>query len=218
MEQTTERPFRTIWVGVALIILIVAGSVLLQRMKPRLPEVAPLPVIGDVAAFALTNQNGVVTTLDDLRGQVWLADIIFTRCPGPCARMTRQMQMIQAALPKDSGAKLVSLTTDPEFDSPEVLKKYGEKFGADQSRWQFLTGTKLGIAALAGDSLKLTALEKKPEERTSADDLFIHSTIFVLVDKQARLRGAFETGGDGIEWTNIQPAIISAIQQLERER
>ena len=217
MEQTTERPFRTIWIGVALIILIVAGSVLLQRMKPRLPEVAPLPVIGDVAPFSLTNQNGVVTTLDDLRGQVWLADIIFTRCPGPCARMTRQMQMIQAALPKDSGAKLVSLTTDPEFDSPDVLKKYADKFGADQSRWQFLTGTKLGIAALAGDSLKLTALEKKPEERTSADDLFIHSTIFVLVDKQARLRGAFETGGDGIEWTNIQPAIISAIQQLERE-
>ena len=218
MEQTTERPFRTIWIGVALIIFIIAGSVALQRLKPRTPEAAPLPVIGNIAPFSLTNQNGGVTTLDDLRGKVWLADIIFTRCPGPCARMTRQMTSVQAALPKDSGAKLVSLTTDPEFDSPEVLKKYADKFGADPSRWQFLTGTKLGIAALAGDSLKLTALEKKPEERTSADDLFIHSTIFVLVDKQARLRGAFETGGDGIEWTNIQPAIISAIRQLEQER
>ena len=72
-------------------------------------------------------------------------------------------------------------------------------------------------ADYTGDSLKLTALETKPESRTSADDLFIHSTIFVLVDKQARLRGAFETGGDGIEWTNIQPAIISAIKQLEQE-
>ena len=131
--------------------------------------------------------------------------------------MTRQMASVQAALPKDSQAKLISLTTDPEFDSPEVLKNYGEKFGADPARWHFLTGTKLGIAALAGDSLKLTALETKPESRTSADDLFIHSTIFVLVDKQARLRGAFETGGDGIEWTNIQPAIISAIKQLEQE-
>ena len=217
MEQTTERPFRTIWIGVALIILIVAGSVALQRLKPRTPEAAPLPVIGNIAPFSLTNQNGVVTTLDDLRGKVWLADIIFTRCPGPCARMTRQMQMIQAALPKNSGAKLVSLTTDPEFDSPEVLKKYADKFGADTARWQFLTGSKLGIAALAGDSLKLVAMETKPESRTSADDLFIHSTIFVLVDKQARLRGAFETGGDGIEWTNIQPAIISAIKQLEHE-
>lgn len=217
MEQTTERPFRTIWIGVALIILIVAGSVVLQRLKPRTPEAAPLPVIGNIAPFSLTNQIGVVTTLEDLRGQVWLADIIFTRCPGPCARMTRQMASVQAALPKDGQAKLISLTTDPEFDSPEVLKKYGEKFGADPARWHFLTGTKLGIAALAGDSLKLTALETKPESRTSADDLFIHSTIFVLVDKQARLRGAFETGGDGIEWTNIQPAIISAIKQLEQE-
>jgi protein SCO1/2 len=132
--------------------------------------------------------------------------------------MTRQMASVQAALPKNSHAKLISLTTDPEFDSPEVLKRYGEKFGSDFARWRFLTGTKLEIAALAGDSLKLTALEKKPEERTSADDLFIHSTIFVLVDKQARLRGAFETGGDGIEWTNVQPAIISAIRQLENER
>ena len=218
MEQTTERPFRTIWIGVALIIFILATAIALQRLKPRMPEIAPLPVIGNIAPFSLTNQNGVVITLDDLRGQVWLADIIFTRCPGPCARMTRQMASIQVALPKDSQAKLVSLTTDPEFDTPNVLKKYAGRFDADQSRWLFLTGTKLGIAALAGDSLKLTALEKKPEERTSADDLFIHSTIFVLVDKQARLRGAFETGGDGIEWTNIQPAIISAIQQLERER
>ena len=217
MEQTTERPFRTIWIGVALIILIVAGSVVLQWLKPRTPEAAPLPVIGNIAPFSLTNQIGVVTTLEDLRGQVWLADIIFTRCPGPCARMTRQMASVQAALPKDSQAKLISLTTDPEFDSPEVLKNYGEKFGADPARWHFLTGTKLGIAALAGDSLKLTALETKPESRTRADDLFNHSTIFVLVDKHARLRGAFETGGDGIEWTNIQPAIISAIKQLEQE-
>lgn len=227
MDQTTERPFRTIWIGVALLILIIAGSVVLQRLKPHTPKAVSLPVIGDVAPFSLTNQNGVVTTLDDLRGKVWLADIIFTRCPGPCARMTRQMASVQAALPKDSKAKLISLTTDPEFDSPEVLKKYGDKFGADPARWQFLTGSKLGIAALAGDSLKLVAMETKPESRTSADDLFIHSTIFVLVDKQGRLRGmvdkqgsihaGFETGGEGIEWTNMQPAIISAIQQLERE-
>lgn len=217
MDQTTERPFRTIWIGVALIILIIGAGIALQRLKSRPPEAAPLPVIGHIAPFSLTNQNGVVTTLDELRGHVWLADIIFTRCPGPCARMTRQMASVQAVLPKDSQAKLISLTTDPEFDSPAVLKQYADKFGADPSRWQFLTGTKLGIAALAGDSLKLTALTVKPEDRTSADDLFIHSTIFVLVDKQARLRGAFETSGDGIEWTNIQPVIVSAIKQLERE-
>lgn len=218
MDQQPERPFRTIWIGVALIVLIIAGSFSLQLLKPRRPDASPLPVIGNIAPFTLTNHLGAVTTLDDLRGKVWLADIIFSRCPGPCARMTRQMASVQSALPKDSRAKLVSLTTDPEFDSSTVLNVYAAKYGADSARWQFLTGTKLSIAALAADSLKLTALEKKPEDRTSADDLFIHSTIFVLVDKQARLRGAFETGGDGIEWTNVQPAILSAIKQLENER
>jgi protein SCO1/2 len=218
MDQTHDRPFRTLWIGVILLALIIAGAVALNRLKGRDAELPPLPVIGKIAPFALTNQAGGLTTLDDLRGKVWLADIIFTRCPGPCATMTRQMAMIQAALPKDSNARLISLTTDPEFDSPEVLKRYGEKFGSDFGRWRFLTGTKLEIAALAGDSLKLTALEKRPEDRSSADDLFIHSTIFVLVDKQARLRGAFETGGEGIEWTNVQPAILTAIRQLENER
>jgi protein SCO1/2 len=125
---------------------------------------------------------------------------------------------VQAALPKDSAAQFVSLTTDPEFDSPEVLRQYAARYQADSARWQFLTGSKLAIAGLAIDSLKLTTVEKRPEERTSADDLFIHSTIFILVDKQARLRGVFETGGETIEWANVQPAILSAIKQLEDER
>ena len=74
------------------------------------------------------------------------------------------------------------------------------------------------IANLGIHSLKLAAVEKPLELREQADDLFIHATIFVLVDKQARLRGIFETGGEGVEWTNVQPAIISAIRQLEQER
>ena len=60
------------------------------------------------------------------------------------------------------------------------------------------------MPTLAIDSLKLAAVEKKPEERESAEDLFIHSTIFVLVDKQARLRGVFETGGEGVDWRQVE--------------
>lgn len=218
MDQPTERLSRTIWIGVVLIALLLAGAVALSRLQSRPPAAAPLPVLGQVADFSLTNQFGKLVTLADLRGQVWLADIIFTRCPGPCARMTRQMASVQAALPKDSQAQLVSLTTDPDYDTPEVLREYPARIGvAAGERWQFLTGTKLAIAGLGIDSLKLTTLEKPAAERTSADDLFIHSTIFVLVDKHARLRGIFETGGEGIEWTNVQPAILSAIQQLEDE-
>ena len=177
----------------------------------------PLPVIDQVADFTLTNQNERVTTLADLTNHVWVADIIFTRCAGPCPRMTKQMESLQDALPKTSEARLVTLTTDPDNDAPPVMKKYGERFNADFNRWTFLTGTKKEIAALASGSLKLSAVPVKPEEQKDSADLFIHTTIFVIVDKHAQLRGVFETGGDGVEWTNVQPRILATIHQLERE-
>ena len=177
-----------------------------------------LRVIGPVADFTLTNQDGRISTLADFTNRVWLADIIFTRCAGPCPRLTQQMRQVQDSLPKDSGAKLVTLTTDPEFDTPAVLKKYGERFGADFNRWTFLTGTKSEIAGVAANSLKLSAQPVKPEEQKNSADLFIHTTIFVIVDKHAQLRGFFETGGDGVDWTNaVLPKILKSVRQLENE-
>jgi cytochrome oxidase Cu insertion factor (SCO1/SenC/PrrC family) len=130
--------------------------------------------------------------------------------------MTGQMQSLQNRLP--DSAKLVTLTTDPENDSPAGLKKYGERFGANFNRWTFLTGAKKEIAALASGSLKLSAMPVKIEEQKDAADLFIHSTIFVVVDKHARLRGSFETGGEGVDWTNgVLPKIIATVRQLENE-
>lgn len=132
--------------------------------------------------------------------------------------MSQQMKSLQDALPPTSRAWLVTLTTDPDFDTPPVMKKYGERFGADTNRWMFLTGSKAEIAGLAGDSLKLSAVPVKPEDRKNDADLFIHSTIFVVVDKHAQLRGVFETLGEGVTWTNVQPRLITAVRQLERER
>ena len=156
-------------------------------------------------------------SLADLRGRVWVADIIFTRCAGPCPRMTRQMKELQDALPPESQARLVTLTTDPDFDTPPVLARYAERFGANSNRWMFLTGTKPGIAKLAIDSLKLTAIPKQPEERQSPADLFVHSTICVIADKEARLRGVFETTGEGIDPREVQTRILAAVSRLERE-
>jgi cytochrome oxidase Cu insertion factor (SCO1/SenC/PrrC family) len=147
-----------------------------------------------------------------------VADIIFTRCAGPCPVITGHMKSLEAALPKTSDAKLVTLTTDPDFDTPAMMKRYGERFGADFNRWMFLTGTKAQIAALGAGSLKLSAVPKPVAEQTNAVDLFIHTTIFVIVDKHAQLRGSFETVGDGVDWTNaVQPRIVAAVRQLERE-
>jgi protein SCO1/2 len=208
---------RHIWVGLGLAASTLLVAYLVAQVKSQFTPEHPLPVIGAIADFSLTNQDGRAVSLADLRGRVWVADIIFTRCPGPCLKMTRQMKGLQEALPSASQAELVTLTTDADFDTPPVLKAYAERFGADTNRWMFLTGTKQGIAKLAIDSLRLTAIAKKPEERESPEDLFVHSTIFVIADKQGRLRGVFETTGDGIDPRGVETEILAAVRQLERE-
>ncbi len=218
MDESSGRITRTLWVGIALLIVILCASYLLSRLAPRHPRLASPPVLGAVADFALTNQNGRAVSLSDLRGQVWVADIIFTRCAGPCPRMTQQMKALQNELPAASRARLVTLTTDADHDTPSVLKVYGERFGANFDRWMFLTGRPRDLAALAIDSLKLTALEKKPEERTTPEDLFVHSTMFVVVDQRARLRGVFETVSDGVDPAIVRGQILTLIEKLEQER
>jgi len=205
------------WGGLALVALTLLLVLLLAQLKPGGTAGQALPVIGTVAGFNLTNQQGRAVSLADLRGQVWVADIIFTRCPGPCLKMTKQMKVLQDALPPASQTRLVTLTTDADFDTPPVLQAYAERFQADPRRWMFLTGTKQDIAKLAVDSLKLTAIEKKPEDRESPQDLFIHSTIFVIADKRGQLRGVFETTGEGIDPQNVKTQILAAVAQLERE-
>jgi protein SCO1/2 len=218
MNQLARRTEWLVWGGLALITLTLLGAFLLARLSTHSAPGQPLPVYGQIADFGLTNQNGRAVSLADLRGQVWVADIIFTRCPGPCLKMTKQMKVLQDALLPDSQTKLVTLTTDAGFDTPPVLKTYAERFGADPQRWMFLTGTKREIANLAIDSLKLTAIEKKPEERESPQDLFVHSTIFVIADKRGQLRGVFETTGEGIDPQSVKERILAAVGRLEHEK
>ncbi len=210
-----RRVSRTIWVGIGLIIVLLCVAYILSKAETR-----RLPVIGPVGNFTLTNQNGSVVTLADLRGHVWIADIIFTRCAGPCPILTREMQELQDALPANSQARLVTLTTDPDYDTPPVLKAYPQRLGVkvDTNRWMFLTGTKKEIRALASGSLKLSAVPVKPEDRQNEADLFIHTTIMVIVDKQGRLRSSFETTGQDVKWAEARQKILAAVRQLERER
>src|SRR5574342_412956 len=139
----------TVGIGLLLLFLTLALLSMLAEIKRGVAQRQHLRVIGPVAEFSLTNQNNAAVSLADLRGHVWVADIIFTRCAGPCPRMTRQMKELQDALSAGSSARLISLTTDPDFDTPPVLKQYAERFGADPQRWTFLTGTKKAIGDLA---------------------------------------------------------------------
>ncbi len=217
MAEMPQPLPRTLWVGIILLLGLLCLAVLLAlaALKSQHP---PLPVYGQVADFTLTNQDDQVTTLADLTNRVWVADIIFTRCAGQCPQMTAQMKSLQDRLPANTSARLVTLTTDPDYDSPRILKRYGEHFGADFHRWMFLTGTGAQVAGLAANGLKLSAVPIKPADQKSPVDLFIHTTLFVVVDKHARLRGIFETEGDGVDWEHkVRPSLLATLKRLEHE-
>ncbi len=190
--------------------VVLAGA--LYLINQRRQTLHRPPVFFTIPEFALTNQNSQRVTLADLRGHVWVADIIFTRCAGPCPLMTQRLSEIQAALPSDQAVKLVTLTTDAEYDTPAVLKKYGERYGAQFNRWWFLTGDPHAIANLAIDGFKFVAAKKQPEERTTPADLFVHSTYFVVVDQKGRARGVFEYNEP-----NMKKRLLQTIHALLQE-
>lgn len=202
MSDESSRIQRTVWAGLGLTFLIIVGLFVLTRLKPK---EAALPVYGPVTDFTLTNQFNEPVHLATFKDKIWIANIIFTSCPGPCTQMTQRMREIQAALPAGAPVQLVSLTTDPQTDTPEVLKQYAQRFGADTGRWIFLTGPKREIAKLAGtDGLKLTAIEKSVQERTSENDLFIHSTVSVFVDQKGQVRGTVEVLEPGAKEKSLE--------------
>jgi protein SCO1/2 len=176
------------------------------------PPAKPLPVYGAVTNFSLSDQDGRMVSQADLRGQICVVDLIFTRCLGPCPIVSATMARLQAELPASPRVRLVSLTSDPAYDTPAVLKNYGERFGARPGTWTFLTGPKEMMRHLAMDELKLSMVDKPPDQRETPVDLVIHSTRLVLLDQQERVRGYFD--GENIA---CLPAILAAIHNLKKE-
>jgi cytochrome oxidase Cu insertion factor (SCO1/SenC/PrrC family) len=237
---------KVLWAMTAVMLLL-AGPYLLVKTGAWQPAVSDasdavtglpmrdpddLPMICQVDDFSMTNQLGREVRRADLLDQVWVADVIFTRCPGPCARMTSHMADLQASIPKQWPVKFVSLTTDAEYDTPEVLRVYADEYQADPRRWSFLHATKPAIVDLAVKNLKLVVLDKE-QERQSPNDLFIHSTTLALVDKHGRLRGAFDSVPVGLPedpqfadaeplpvdtWeSTLKPRLLKAIERLIAE-
>ena len=202
MQPASKTLERVVLTGLALVIVGISIAFVRSRLGPQ------LPVLHQLSDFSLTNQNNKVVSLQDLKGDVWIADIIFTRCPAQCARMSKNMSTLQKELPN---VKFVSLTADPGFDTPDILKTYSKHFDATEN-WSFLTGSKSNVYWVAMDGLKLAVDDRKPEERENINDLFIHSKNFMLVDKKGRLRAGFE--GDEAE---NNTAIIAAAKALLAE-
>jgi protein SCO1/2 len=139
----------------------------------------PLPVLGEIPAFELTNQQGRPFDRAALNGHVWVADFIYTHCEGPCPRMSSHMHSLQGKVAND--VKLVSFSVDPERDTPAALEAYGKQFGADDAHWSFLTGDPQTLNMLDHDAFKLGSLGAAMD----------HSTRFVLVDKKGQIRGYY---------------------------
>ena len=161
---------------------VVAAAVFLS-LTACLRRTSSLPVYYDVPTFDLVAQDGQPFHSGILAGKIWVADFIYTTCPGPCPRMTSQMHEVQDAILPSPDVKLVSFTVDPERDTPPVLADYAKVHGASKDHWYFLTGPAPTLQKLDRDVFKLGSLNAAME----------HSTRFVLVDRQSRIRGYYET-------------------------
>jgi protein SCO1/2 len=165
-------------------------------------RVPPLPVYGQVPGFQLTSQSGEPFDRKALEGKIWVADFIFTRCPGPCPRMSAQMRRIQSAVRELPDVRLVSFSVDPERDTPAVLAAYATRYEAQPGRWFFLTG----------DRKSLDALDRRAFMLGNIDGSLEHSTRFVLVDRRGKIRGYYGTDQD-----DPTARLIVDIRRLVRE-
>ncbi|MFQ5839362.1 MAG: SCO family protein [Candidatus Methylomirabilales bacterium] len=108
-----------------------------------------------VPAFGLLERSGKEVTLADLRGKVWITDFVWTRCPDACPLMSAMMARFQADFADAPDLRLISISVDPEYDTPAVLTRYAAVYGADPDRWLFLTGDKETIYHLVQEGFKL---------------------------------------------------------------
>jgi protein SCO1/2 len=175
---------------------IVLGTLLWLKLTPKhVTSWSDQPLEGlnrhgNVPDFSLTERSGKKITLADLRGKIWIADFIYTTCTDTCPLQSAEMSKLQDELGAQN-IQLVSFSVDPDHDTPSVLTAYAGRFKADHERWFFLTGDKEQISNLieAGFHLSAAPLKQSGTEST----VFLHSPRFVLIDKNAVIRGYYDS-------------------------
>ncbi|MCY7754826.1 SCO family protein [Bacillus haynesii] len=164
------------------------------------------PLNYDVQSFSFQNQDGKAVSLESLKGQVWVADFIFTNCKTICPPMTSHMAELQKQMEEENlQARIVSFSVDPENDTPEKLKKFADNYPLSFQNWDFLTGySQEEIEKFALKSFK--SIVKKPED----EDQVIHQSSFYLVDQNGKVVKDY----DGAKNTPYDE-IIADIKTLE---
>jgi protein SCO1/2 len=165
-----------------------------------------------VPPFALTERSGKTITNHDLAGKIWVADFIYTTCPGPCPLITAGMAKLQSSVAADPHVQLVTFTVDPQTDTPPVLAKYADQFDADPNRWWFLTGPEKPLDDLIQNGFLQVVQDNRGQPLQATLGPVTHSTYLALVDGDGNLRGFYN--GVGAE---TRADLLRDIKALEKE-
>ncbi len=169
------------------------ASALSKTLESRLSN------YGKITSFSLMERNGRSIDDKELLGKIWLVNFIFTRCNGPCPILSSRMSQLQKDLAQE--IQLVSITVDPNYDSPQVLKEYAERFNADENRWLFLTGEKKEVYDLLIKGFHIGIQEDL--EQTNPQERFIHSQNFLLIDQNGFIRKIYH----GEDWQDLKQTL-----------
>lgn len=161
-----------------------------------------------IGCFTFTNQFGDTITEQKTDGKIYVADFFFATCQSICPVMSKRMGMVQNAFKNDNDFLILSHTVNPEHDSTEVLFEYAKRYGAIQNKWHLLTGDKRKIYQLAKDSYIVNAFQDD-----GTPEGFLHSELFLLIDKQRRIRGTY----DGTDSSQVIK-LINDITLLKTEK
>jgi protein SCO1/2 len=142
--------------------------------------------------FSLIERDGRSITNTDLTSKVWIAAFVFSRCPSSCPRISKVMKDLQSDLTK-TNVVLASLTVDPDYDKPEILRKFADRYGADPKKWLFLTGEKAAVYELILKSFLQSVAESNPEDRQANVEAISHSDRLVLVGPGNQLLGSYHS-------------------------
>jgi len=152
---------------------------------------AALPTYSELPEFDLVDQDGRPLRRADLLGRIWVVDFIFTSCAGACVPMTSHMTDLQK---EDLGVSYLSISVDPERDTPAALSTYRDKWKGEARRWTLAVGTREEVVALANQAFKLPA-GREVSTPDGMPELF-HSQKFALLDGQGRVRGYYDSTDD----------------------
>jgi len=150
------------------------------------PEVKlPLP------AFSLVDQHGERFGLEDMKGKVWIADFVFTRCPTICPTLSTKMKRLSERFTGEADLRFVSFSVDPENDTPEVLREHAARYGADHDQWRWLTGETGEVSDVVVHGFKLALGEPVSTGRADGEYDIMHAAQLVLVDREGNVRGYY---------------------------